>query len=95
MKKKLGLLMIRGSGDTGFKRQEHFMQKLEKELAKAKQMKCMEKKQWLYCRTHSYLVAKGHNSKTCHSKKASHQDETTQENNMGGLHERKTGKWRD
>jgi len=32
MEKKLGILMIRGSGESGFKRQEHFMEKLEKEL---------------------------------------------------------------
>jgi hypothetical protein len=32
MEKKLGLLLIRGSGESGFKRQEHFIEKLDKEL---------------------------------------------------------------
>lgn len=32
MEKRLGMLMIRGSGDSGFNRQEHFIRKLEKEL---------------------------------------------------------------
>lgn len=34
MSKKLGLLMIRGSGESGFKRQEYFIEKLEKDLAR-------------------------------------------------------------
>jgi hypothetical protein len=34
-KKKLGLLLIRGSGHTGFKRQELFMRRLNQKLTKS------------------------------------------------------------
>ncbi len=34
MSKKLGLLLIRGSGKSGFQRQERFMERLEKDLTK-------------------------------------------------------------
>jgi hypothetical protein len=34
MEKKLGILMIRGSGESGFKRQELFLERLEKELGR-------------------------------------------------------------
>lgn len=37
-----------------------------------------------YCHTHGYRVSKGHNSKTCRTKAAGHQDEATRSNPMGG-----------
>jgi hypothetical protein len=37
-----------------------------------------------YCHTHGYCVSKGHNSKTCRTKAAGHQDEATRSNPMGG-----------
>jgi hypothetical protein len=36
-----------------------------------------------YCWTHGYLVAAHHNSKTCRSKKPGHNNEATQQNNLG------------
>jgi hypothetical protein len=32
MSKRLGLLLIRGSGESGFQRQKRFMERLEKDL---------------------------------------------------------------
>ena len=37
-----------------------------------------------YCWTHGYLIATGHNSQTCKSKKEGHKDEATREKPMGG-----------
>ena len=34
MSKRLGLLLIRGSGESGFQRQKRFMERLEKDLAR-------------------------------------------------------------
>jgi hypothetical protein len=37
-----------------------------------------------YCCSHRYLVAAGHSSKTCRTKKPGHNNEATRQNNLGG-----------
>ena len=42
-----------------------------------------------YCHTHGYKVTVGHTIKTCHYQKPGHQDNTTQQQTMGGNQDNK------
>ena len=45
-----------------------------------------------YCWTHGYIVAHGHNSRTCNAKQEGHQDAATRSNTMGGSDKNKDKK---